>query len=119
MGAMEQFNNMHKRRFERFRIEQYGLDCEVAGKGPAKFRDISIGGAGIYSSQRLEIGSKCMLGVNTSAGRFKVIANIVWTSSETALSRGEEDYPVSIGLRFDNESMESSKDLVFAVLNSK
>jgi len=106
------------RRFERFRAEQLGLDCEIGGKRGARLRDVSIGGAGVYSNESFEVGSKTILGVDTPAGKYKIIAEIIWTQSNVASARKGLGYAVTLGVRFDRESIEASKDLVFAVLSA-
>lgn len=94
------------------------MECEIGGKRGGRLRDISIGGAGVYSNEPFEVGSKTMLGVDTPAGRFRIIAEIVWMHSNVSSAGKSLDFPVTLGVRFDKESIEASKDLVFAVLST-
>jgi len=115
---MDQRYTKHTRKFERFRAEQLGIDCNICGEDKGSLRNISIGGAGVCSGSAMEVGSKCVLGVNTPKGRFEILSEVVWTeTSGSSICKGGR-LPVSIGFRFAQDSVEQCKDLVFAILNS-
>ena len=109
--------NQQKRKFERFRAEKLGLDCHICGQEKGSIRDISIGGAGVCSEKILEIGSRCMLAVSTSKGQLEIPAEVVWSQGRQSSLCMDSRLPVSMGLRFDKDSIESTKDLVFELLN--
>jgi hypothetical protein len=107
----------HKRRFERFRADQLNIDCIISGQEKGCLRDISIGGASVCSEKNLEVGTRCVLGVSTSKGLFEIPAEVVWSQKAQAATCLDSRLPSPIGLRFDKEFIESSKDLVFELLN--
>ena len=93
------------------------IECDVCGMERARIRDISFGGAGISVDHPPEVGSTCVLGVETPDGCFKIKAEVVWAENDRSSSAGPEGLCFSIGIRFDNSSLEAGKDLVFSIIN--
>jgi hypothetical protein len=109
--------NQSSRRFERFRARQFGIDCFISGQEKTSLRDISIGGAGVCSAKPLEVGSRCVLSIGTSKGKFDIPAEVVWSECNHLPICFDSRFPASMGLSFDREFIELSKDLVFELLN--
>ena len=114
---MERENYTKIRKFERFRTDPLELECEVCGEERARIRDISFGGAGILVDQPPEVGSTCVLGVETADGNYKLVAEVVWARGNPPSPTEPEDLSFTIGIRFDKSSIESSKELVFSIIN--
>ena len=114
---MERENYTQSRKFERFQTVPLDLECDVCGRERAKIRDISFGGAGILVDQPPEVGSTCVLGVETAEGSYKIVGEVIWAQSNPSSPTGPEDLSFTIGLRFDKGSLEAGKDLVFSIIN--
>jgi len=107
-----------KRKFERFSAAKLEIECNLCGQDKSSIRDISIGGAGVCSERSLEVGSRCMLAVRTARGSVEIPAEVVWSNGQQRSLCKDSGLPVSMGLCFDKGSIESTKDLVFELLNS-
>lgn len=114
---------MHKkgfdksRKYERFTEqgkEGLGLSCKLCELDNVTIRDLSIGGAGVCLNEPVEVGATCELGIHTSNGQYRLTGTVIWVREEM-----ERCCKYMAGLRFERSSIESSKDLVYTILNEE
>ena len=105
------------RKFERFggdEGEGLGLSCKLCQVDCVTLKDLSIGGAGVCLNEPVEVGATCELGIKTPGGQFSLRGSVIWVREEQ-----DKNCRYMAGVRFEKDSIESSKDLVFKLLNEE
>lgn len=118
MDMASRYDTNDKRRFERFNTESLEIACEICGRDGARVSDIGMGGAGILMDKTVDVGSACVLGVDTPEGRFRIMAKVIWTDDMPPKGHAAENRNYKIGVSFDSSSFADSKELVFKILSS-
>lgn len=112
---------MPTRKFERFDVGAESVECEITGMPSARLNNIGIGGAAVTIPALMKIGCCCDLEIRVEKSKaYTVPGYVVWIRSHHPenLLMDSMQRSYLIGIRFDEEFFDVSKELVFTILKS-
>jgi c-di-GMP-binding flagellar brake protein YcgR len=103
-----------KRKYKRFLIEGMDVQCNILFTTEVRLLNISLGGAALSLTKRLNMGSEYTLKIDSEDDTISLKGTVVWEkmTSVTREVRGRRLPVYEAGIRFNNVLTERGADLI-------